>query len=350
MRGSKKVFKKNWAVMLLVMAMVAALTGCGSSMDSAKNQMSEAAADYGSYSYATTESAMDAGGFSAASAASVAEAAEPAAGTGTQESYANADLGERKLIRTVDLDVETQEYDNLLSAVENQVKALGGYIEHINTYNGGYYSYGATRSADMTIRIPKDNADAFLDTLSGISNITRRSENVEDVTLTYVDLESRREALDIEQERLLALLEKAESVEDMITIEERLSEVRYQLESMESQLRTYDNQVDYSTVYLNISEVEVYTPVEEDTVWERISAGFAESLHNIGEGFVDFGVWFVVNLPYMIVWAVIIVVVVLLCCGVIKLLKKNGSDRKSKKQELPKNKQQEQEKKNGGDS
>mgnify|MGYP002226154573 CR=1 FL=1 len=85
------------------------------------------------------------------------------------------------------------------------------------------------------------------------------------MTLTYVDLQSHRDALQTEQERLLQLLEQAESIEDIITIEQRLSDVRYQLESMESQLRSYDNQVDYSTVYLYIDEVEVYTPVEEET-------------------------------------------------------------------------------------
>ena len=88
-----------------------------------------------------------------------------------------------------------------------------------------------------------------------------------------------------EQERLLQLLEQAESIEDIITIEQRLSDVRYQLESMESQLRSYDNQVDYSTVYLYIDEVEVYTPVEEETTWERISAGFMDSLKEYRRGY-----------------------------------------------------------------
>ena len=168
----------------------------------------------------------------------------------------------------------------------------------------------AVRNADMTIRIPKDKLDGFLNTVSEIANVIRRSDDVKDVTLAYVDLQSHRDALRTEQTRLLELLQKAETVEDIITIEERLSNVRYQLESMESQLRTYDNQVDYSTVYLSIEEVEILTPVEEETVWQRISGGFVESLDNVGEGFVEFGIWFVVNLPYLVVWAVLIAVFV----------------------------------------
>lgn len=142
--------------------------------------------------------------------------------------------------------------------------------------------------------------------------MTSRSENVQDVTLTYVDLQSHRDALQTEQERLLQLLEQAESIEDIITIEQRLSDVRYQLESMESQLRSYDNQVDYSTVYLYIDEVEVYTPVEEETTWERISAGFMDSLKSIGEGIKEAAIWFVIHIPYLVIWAIVIVIIVLI--------------------------------------
>lgn len=200
-----------------------------------------------------------------------------------EETAATAD---RKLIKTVNMDVETREYDKLLSAVENKVTELGGYIESLDAYNGStYYSYRSTRNANLTIRIPKDRLEEFQNTVSELGNVTSRSENVQDVTLTYVDLQSHRDALQTEQERLLQLLEQAESIEDIITIEQRLSDVRYQLESMESQLRSYDNQVDYSTVYLYIDEVEVYTPVEEETTWERISAGFMDMLKEYRRGY-----------------------------------------------------------------
>jgi hypothetical protein len=74
-----------------------------------------------------------------------------------------------------------------------------------------------------------------------------------------VDLESHKKALQEEEKRLLSFMEDAESIEDLITIEDRLTNVRYQLESMESQLRTYDNQVNYSSVHMNIEEVETIT-------------------------------------------------------------------------------------------
>ena len=326
MRGSRKFLNNlniRMAALLLAMSMGAVLTGCGNSAKSDSATM--ASATNGSY-YAED-----------AAAESVEYSEGFVAGTGAleeakTETSADVTVTDRKLIKTVDMDVETQEFDALMSTIESRVKELGGYIENMNTYNGSsYYGYGGTRDADMTIRVPKDQLDAFLNTVTGISNVIRRSDNVEDVTLTYVDLESHRDALRTEQDRLLELLERAESIEDIITIEQRLSDVRYQLESMESQLRTYDNLVDYSTVYLYIEEVEIYTPVEEDTVWERISSGFAESIHNIGDGFVEFGIWFVVTIPYIIVWAVIIVILVFLFYGVIKCFNRAGSKRKAKK-------------------
>ncbi len=213
----------------------------------------------------------------------------------------------RKLIKTVEMTVETKEYDRMSEGLKEQVVAYGGYVERMNTYNGSSYSgRQANRSANLTIRIPEDKLDAFLSEVSSICNVIRRSENVNDVTLAYVDLTSHKESLQTEHARLLELLEKAETVADIITIQERLSNVRYQIESMESQIRTYDNQVNYSTIYLEISEVKELTPVEEETVWERISGGFVSSLRAVGSGFVEFFIWLLANSPYLIIWALVI--------------------------------------------
>lgn len=318
MRGLKKNRYGKLRSSMVMAAMLLAFTGCGSgsykSADSAASApMAEApmenAAGLLDYGYAEYEVTEEYAQMQTEGAADVAQT----------EGNVPVEVTERKLIKTVDMNVETQSYDELLTTIQSQVTELGGYIESMNTYNGSrYYDYNPTRNADMTIRIPKEKLDAFLNTVSDISNVVRRSDNVEDVTLAYVDLESHRDALRTEQDRLLELLERAETVEDIITIEQRLSDVRYQLESMESQLRTFDNQVDYSTVYLSIEEVEVFTPVEEESVWERISGGFMESLDNIGNGFVEFGIWFVIHIPYLVVWAVIVGAFICLLVWLIK--------------------------------
>ena len=179
------------------------------------------------------------------------------------------------------------------------------------------------------MRIPKSNLDAFLGDVAENSNITSRSEQERDVTTSYVDLESHKKVLLTEQERLMTYLEQAESIEEMMTIESRLSDIRYQLESMESQLRTYDSQIEYSTVSLYISEVVELTPVEtkEQTTWERISEGFLRSLRNVGRGFREFFIGFVVALPYLLVTVLIVGVLF----GIIYAIVKKSNAKHAKK-------------------
>ncbi|MDE6203910.1 MAG: DUF4349 domain-containing protein, partial [Lachnospiraceae bacterium] len=250
----------------------------------------------------------------------------------------------RKLIRNVSLDVETENFDELLVSVGSRTTDTGGYIEESYTYNGSSYYGNARKSADLTIRIPAGRLDGFLSAVSEVSNVISRNENVTDVTLQYVDMESRKKALEAEHERLLELLAKAENVEDIIAIESRLSEVRYQMESMESQLRTLDNQVSYSTVNLHISEVEKLTPVKEQNPGERIAAGFLGSLSNIGKGLSDFGIGFLINLPY-VVFAAAVVLAVLAVVGLIVRKRKKGQEKErdtEKEKDLGKDKEESQ--------
>lgn len=231
----------------------------------------------------------------------------------------------RKLITTVNLEVETRQFEEAMASLELCIQEMGGYIENMNTYNGSRYSgSGGSRHADLTVRIPQSGLKDFLAAVSDVSNVVRRSEKVEDVTLSYVDMESRRDTLRTEQSRLLAFLDKAETIEEIITIEERLSNVRYELESMESRLRAMDNRVDYATVNLNVSEVKELTPVEEPTLGERIGEGFMGSLRDIRDGATELFVWAVVRLPYFLIWAVFAGIVLL----VIRLQRRRSQKRK----------------------
>lgn len=205
----------------------------------------------------------------------------------------------RKLIRTVSLDMETDDFDSVLAEVNNLIRDMGGYMEQSDLW-------GEPRSASMTARIPSSRLDSFLGELEGRGNITRRSETTEDVTLQYTDLESRKKTLEVEQDRIWALLEKADSLDAVIALEQRLSEIRYSLESMESQLRLYDNQVEYSTVNLNLSEVKDFTLSDSAGPSERMKDGFKGNLQAVKNGITDFFVGLIATLPLWILPAVII--------------------------------------------
>ena len=242
---------------------------------------------------------------------------------------ANVQTGQ-KLIRKVHIDAETEDLETLLGSLTAQINALGGYIEQQELYNGSAYSSYRSRSANLTIRIPAEKLDSFIGQVKDVSNVVSYNESQDDVTLTYVSTESRIKALETEQERLLELLSKAENMSDLLEIEARLTDVRYELENVTSQLRVLANKVDYATVYLYVSQVKVYTEVEEQSVWQRIGSGFKQNLVDIGEDAEDFFVWIVTYSPQLILYAILAAVAITL------LRRKGWKCKKAKKKETQK--------------
>ena len=237
----------------------------------------------------------------------------------------------RKWIVTINLDVETEDLDSLLQQLDTEISALKGYVEDQNIHNGSNYASRRYRSANLTVRIPADQADQFTGSVSGMANVTSQNLNREDITLRYVATASRITALETEEARLLELLAEAENMADLLEIEARLTDVRYELEQHASQLRLYDNQIDYATVYLYISEVQEYTPVEEPTFFERIRTTFSDALEGIGNGIVDCTVFLIGNSPYLLVFGLLAFVIFRLAkrCGkTFKFRKRKKEDTK----------------------
>lgn len=216
---------------------------------------------------------------------------------------------EQKLIITENIDVETEEFDTFWQNIHQKVEALGGYIEYSEI--SGQAEYG-DRSGNLTIRIPAEQIDALITAVDEKGTVTYESKTTENVTLQYVDLQSHLKALRIEEESLLSLLEKADKLSDLFEIQARLTEVRYQLESYESQLRVMDNQVTYSTVNLSVREVTIITVVEEKGFWAEAQKAFMDSLYSIKDAVRGLALWFIGNLPVLTVYAVIIIVVVII--------------------------------------
>jgi ABC-type antimicrobial peptide transport system permease subunit len=212
----------------------------------------------------------------------------------SDNSNPNNDLLERKIIRRVSMDMETRDFDELADSLTRAVASVGGYTESANVY-----SRSGSRHASYVFRIPSANLDAFLSSLSTLGNVLSRSENAEDVTLAYVDTESRIRALKAEETALLEMLEKSENLSDLMSVRSRLTDVRYQLDSYESQLRKYDSLIDYSTVSVSVSEVERLSNIRGG-VWTQIGDDFMDNVYAIADGAVAFFIWFVGSLPVLI--------------------------------------------------
>jgi hypothetical protein len=231
-----------------------------------------------------------------------------------------------KIIRTFYMEVETQNFDTLITKLDSELGRLNGYVESSKISGRSFYDREGARVASIVARIPRDKVDEFVNTVNTSANVIDKQESTENVTLQYADIESRKKSLEIEQERLFALLEKADTLDSIVTLESRLSEIRYQLQNYETTLRTYDNKVEYSTVTMSIQEVEKLSPTVEikQSVGTRIKNGFSETMYNISEGLQNLLVWFVVNLPYLIIWAIIIAAIALFARRIYK--KSMGDD------------------------
>lgn len=234
--------------------------------------------------------------------------------SGAGESPAQKTQNE-KIIKTVDLSVETKEYEAYITALNASVIAAGGYVES-STANLGSTSY-SNRYATFTVRIPAANLDSFINASGKKGTIISKTENQQNVTLEYVDLESRIEAYKTEKTTLTGLLEKAESLENVLAIQERLSEVNYQIETYTSQLKVLENRVSYSTVTLRISEVERVTEAQP-TLWTRIKNRFLSNLDGLVDWLKDAVVTIIGGLPVIVPLAVIIFVVILIIKKLIK--------------------------------
>lgn len=318
----KRSSKISAAVLLpMVIALCLGLTACGASAAAGKNE---------------AETIMETS--AAAGDMKTETAAEDGDSLKSPASLSSPQTTGRKLIRNVDLWAETEDFDGLLRSIHEQVASLSGYVEQSDVSGSSiqYDSRPSRRHASITARIPADRLDSFLQVVEDQANVTERSETTTDVTLQYSDLESRKKTLTTEQERIWALLEKADTLEAVIALEERLSEIRYQLESMESQLKLYDNQVDYSTVSIRISEVAVYTPTGSQSVGTRIRDGFKRNLSSVKTTVVDLFVLVASTLP---IWLPAILVFAAAAAGIRYYIGRNSSGEKGKKDEKPKKKQ-----------
>lgn len=252
-------------------------------------------------------------------------------GSAEMPTSASNALANRKIIRNADVTVQTLTFDAFLEDLNAAVGAIGGYIESSNVDGRTLNNSSRLRSAYFTIRIPAEQLDGFLNTVSGLGNVTSKNTSLRDVTTNYVDSEKHLESLRVEQEALMEILKQATTVEDIITVQDRLTYVRYEIESYESILRTYDDQIDLSTVSLSVREVERETPVEEESFGQEVSRRFKESMEDVGEGFRNFGAWLFGNAPEIIVTLLILGAIAFVIVLIVRLSIRGHRRRAAKK-------------------
>ncbi|MCL2695159.1 MAG: DUF4349 domain-containing protein [Clostridiales bacterium] len=232
--------------------------------------------------------------------------AAPESGGGTQEAVPISGQTSRMLIRTSFVDIETKEFEAFMAALDAQIAQAGGYVEE-SSLRGTGLSQWNLRYATIRIRVPSANLDALEAAVTGMGNVTSQTSRTEDVTLTYVDIESRIEALKIEQASLLKLLEEdGATLDQLFAVQSRLTDVRAELSSYESRRRVLQDQVSYSTITLTIREVEIETVVKTETGGQQTSRLFSESLKGVGEFFKNMGIFIAGYSPIIVVVLIVL--------------------------------------------
>ena len=183
-----------------------------------------------------------------------------------------------KIIYTANLTLESKDYDTARAALDAALNDAGGYLESSSEYS----DVGSSRSVNLTFRVPEENYQSFLDAVVQAGNVTYKSQQADDVTTQYMDVETR-----------LANLEAQRT---------RLQELQAQIESWQSQLDWYSNQVQQCTVYVNLNEVQNYTPTDESFLGS-VGAAFAQGWSNFVNGLQQLAVWLAGAWPVVLVVA-----------------------------------------------
>lgn len=218
-----------------------------------------------------------------------------------------------KIIRTASMTIQTTEFDASTAALKALTEKYGGYFESAEVSGGGYYDQYASRSGHYVVRIPKENFVSFRDGTGSIGHVYSISENSQDVGEAYYDTEARLATLTTKRDRLLALLEKAEYMEDIISLESALADVQYEIDMHTSTLRKYDSLIDYSTFRIRLEEVIEYRdePGVKESFGSRLVSSLKAGFRSFGSNLQDFAIWLARNLIGVVILAAVVVVVVI---------------------------------------
>ncbi len=325
--------KRTLALLLACLMLTALLTGCGAKNNSSAGSyaVEEAhayapayAADYDE-APAAYEEVYDGDEYywdAAYESSPMAAVPDPLPPT-SSDTGGSSDTAQNsiKLIYTADLSMETLSFDEAVAGLTKLTAECGGYFESSSVSDQGYY-----RWANYTIRIPAAQYRSFLDRAGETCHILSQREYTEDVSESYYDTAGRLETQRTKLGRLQALLNEAESMEDIITIESAISETEELIDRLSGELRHYDALVDYSTISIYLEEVKVYEPEPDPTYGSRLGGAFMDGLRGFASGLGDI----LVALAYSWLWILLIAVIVVL---ILWLTRKRRAAKKAERAE-----------------
>lgn len=217
-----------------------------------------------------------------------------------------------KIIRTVDMTIKTQRYEADYQALRDLVSAHGGRVESLSL--SGDASAGTLRRAYLTLRIPSAQLDAFTQGAANVGAVSSYSEQSEDVSESYYDIQTRLDTQKAKLARLNELLLKAQDVEDLITIESAISDTQYQIDAYTGQMNGMDSRVNESYVNVTVRELSPSDAAEVKalTLGERALNALKASVQGAGVFLTGLAVFLAAALPWLAGAGLIAFIVVLI--------------------------------------
>lgn len=215
----------------------------------------------------------------------------------------------KKTIDKANLTIEVIDFDKALEIMKDNVEINNGYMQssNINHPSIGSNNYRTYRRGEFVIRIPKENFQSFLNAADNIGVITNESTSSEDITKQYYDTETRLKVYEAQETRYLDLLKEAETMEDILTIEKQLTEVRYNIEYLTGYKNEMKDLVDYGTISIYIQEVDEPTKVIETpkNLGDKIINTFLGSLSSLKYTATTILLIIIAFIPYGIIFGII---------------------------------------------
>jgi hypothetical protein len=241
---------------------------------------------------------------------------EGAAGEDSAEEATDATAAAKsvkpRIIYTADVRIVSEDFSASSNKLVELIDQTGAYIANAALDR----SSGEARSGSWTVRVPVKKYGDFLASLDSIGFVEARTQNSEDVTMEYVDVEARIANLKRLEERFVALLqERTGQLEDVLKVEQELARVRGDIEQAEGRLRYLSNKTDYSTVTISVREQKDYVPPRAPSFGERIATTWSQSLQALRQA----GELAVLLIVAVAPWAVVAAVPVLAIVFTIRL-------------------------------
>lgn len=217
----------------------------------------------------------------------------------------------RKIIYTTNISLNVESFNDIATKVVQLTDEHQGFIAAANLSG----SSGNQRSGSWTIRLPVDQYRAFLDSAGRIGEIRSKREQTREVTSEFYDIEARIRNKQTEEKRLITLLEERPGkLDDVLTFEKEISRVRGEIEQMQGRLRVLADLTAFSTVTLQITEVQTYIPPKAPSFATLVARQWQSTVEELTAA----GQWLVLTAISVGPWVLILSLMALLAYVILR--------------------------------